>query len=47
MGKLAPNWEGPYMVVRVKRPGSYVLADIHGQQLPYLWNVQNLRKFYS
>ncbi|GKV09019.1 hypothetical protein SLEP1_g20584 [Rubroshorea leprosula] len=47
MGKLAPNWEGPYMVVRVKRPGSYVLADIHGHQLPYLWNVQNLRKFYS
>ncbi|GLU23411.1 hypothetical protein SLE2022_394160 [Rubroshorea leprosula] len=47
MGKLAPNWEGPYMVVRVKRPGSYVLADIHGRQLPYLWNVQNLRKFYS
>ncbi|GKV50080.1 hypothetical protein SLEP1_g56797 [Rubroshorea leprosula] len=36
MGKLAPNWEGPYMVVRVKRPGSYVLADIHGRQLPYL-----------
>ncbi|GKV45813.1 hypothetical protein SLEP1_g52858 [Rubroshorea leprosula] len=47
MGKLAPNWEGPYMVVQVKRPGSYVLADIHGRQLPYLWNVQNLRKFYS
>ncbi|GKV52999.1 hypothetical protein SLEP1_g59549, partial [Rubroshorea leprosula] len=47
MGKLASNWEGPYMVVRVKRPGSYVLADIHGRQLPYLWNVQNLRKFYS
>ncbi|GKV33443.1 hypothetical protein SLEP1_g41961 [Rubroshorea leprosula] len=47
MGKLAPNWEGPYMVVRVKRPGSYMLADIHGHQLPYLWNVQNLKKFYS
>ncbi|GKV52487.1 hypothetical protein SLEP1_g59063 [Rubroshorea leprosula] len=47
MGKLAPNWEGPYMVVQVKRPDSYVLADIHGRQLPYLWNVQNLRKFYS
>ncbi|GKV36104.1 hypothetical protein SLEP1_g44272 [Rubroshorea leprosula] len=36
MGKLAPNWEGPYMVVRVKRPGSYVLADVHRRQLPYL-----------
>ncbi|GKV52265.1 hypothetical protein SLEP1_g58853 [Rubroshorea leprosula] len=47
MGKLAPNWEGPYMVVQVKRPGSYVLADIQGRQLPYIWNIQNLRKFYS
>ncbi|GKV42478.1 hypothetical protein SLEP1_g49874 [Rubroshorea leprosula] len=24
MGKLAPNWEDPYMVVQVKRPGSYM-----------------------
>ncbi|GKU92878.1 hypothetical protein SLEP1_g6546 [Rubroshorea leprosula] len=47
MGKLAPNWEGPYMVVQVKRPGSYVLADIQGRQLPYIWNIQNFRKFYS
>ncbi|GKV40834.1 hypothetical protein SLEP1_g48435 [Rubroshorea leprosula] len=23
MGKLAPNWEDSYMVVQVKRPGSY------------------------
>ncbi|GKU90818.1 hypothetical protein SLEP1_g4769 [Rubroshorea leprosula] len=47
MGKLAPNWEGPYMVVQVKRPSSYVLADIQGRQLPYIWNIQNLKKFYS
>ncbi|GKV46164.1 hypothetical protein SLEP1_g53173 [Rubroshorea leprosula] len=47
MGKLAPNWEGPYMVVQVKRPGSYVLTDIQRRQLPYIWNIQNLRKFYS
>ncbi|GKV36705.1 hypothetical protein SLEP1_g44805 [Rubroshorea leprosula] len=39
MGKLAPNWEGPYMVVQVKRPGSYMLADIQGRQLPYIWNI--------
>ncbi|GLT99841.1 hypothetical protein SLE2022_172540 [Rubroshorea leprosula] len=47
MGKLAPNWEGPYMVVQVKRPGSFVLANIRGRQLPYIWNIQNFRKFYS
>ncbi|GKV01749.1 hypothetical protein SLEP1_g14280 [Rubroshorea leprosula] len=38
MGKLAPNWEGPYMVIQIKRPGSYVLADIQGRRLPYIWN---------
>ncbi|GKV49002.1 hypothetical protein SLEP1_g55776 [Rubroshorea leprosula] len=47
MGKLTPNWEGPYMVAQVNRPGSYVLADMNGRQLPFTWNVQNLRKFYS
>ncbi|GKU90690.1 hypothetical protein SLEP1_g4654 [Rubroshorea leprosula] len=47
MGKLAPNWEGPYMVAQVNRPGSYILADMNGRQLPFTWNVQNLRKFYS
>ncbi|GKU99702.1 hypothetical protein SLEP1_g12506 [Rubroshorea leprosula] len=28
MGKLALNWEGPYMVVQVKRLEYYVLADM-------------------
>ncbi|GKV48032.1 hypothetical protein SLEP1_g54871 [Rubroshorea leprosula] len=39
MGKLAPNWEGPYMVAQVNRPGSYVLAYLNGRQLPFTWNV--------
>ncbi|GKV04134.1 hypothetical protein SLEP1_g16333 [Rubroshorea leprosula] len=47
MGKLAPNWESPYMVVQVKRPGSYVLANMQGCQLPFTWNVHNLRRYYS
>ncbi|GKV45275.1 hypothetical protein SLEP1_g52381 [Rubroshorea leprosula] len=47
MGKLAPNWEGPYMVVQINQPRSYMLADTNGRQLPFTWNVQNLRKFYS
>ncbi|GKV26887.1 hypothetical protein SLEP1_g36101 [Rubroshorea leprosula] len=47
MGKLAPNWEGPYMVICVKRLGSYQLADLQGHPLPFIWNIHNLRKFYS
>ncbi|GKV40818.1 hypothetical protein SLEP1_g48419 [Rubroshorea leprosula] len=47
MGKLAPNWEGPYMVICVKRPGSYQLVDLQGRHLPFIWNIHNFRKFYS
>ncbi|GKU96145.1 hypothetical protein SLEP1_g9416 [Rubroshorea leprosula] len=47
MGKLAPNWEGPYMVINIKRPGCYQLADLQGHPLPFIWNIHNLRKFYT
>ncbi|GKU99600.1 hypothetical protein SLEP1_g12423 [Rubroshorea leprosula] len=47
MGKLAPNWEGPYMVISIQRPGSYRLADFQGHPLPFMWNIHNFRKFYS
>ncbi|GKU93606.1 hypothetical protein SLEP1_g7183 [Rubroshorea leprosula] len=47
MGKLAPNWEGPYMVIDIKRPGCYQLADLQGHPLSFIWNIHNLRKFYS
>ncbi|GKV02426.1 hypothetical protein SLEP1_g14863 [Rubroshorea leprosula] len=47
MGKLAPNWEGPYMVINIKRPGCYQLADLQGRPLSFIWNIHNLRKFYS
>ncbi|GKU91005.1 hypothetical protein SLEP1_g4936 [Rubroshorea leprosula] len=47
MGKLVPNWEGPYMVISIQRPGSYQLADLEGHPLSFIWNIHNLRKFYS
>ncbi|GKV30474.1 hypothetical protein SLEP1_g39278 [Rubroshorea leprosula] len=47
MGKLAPNWEGPYRVICVKRPRCYQLADLQGRSLPFIWNIHNLRRFYS
>ncbi|XP_071740648.1 uncharacterized protein [Rutidosis leptorrhynchoides] len=30
LGKLGPNWEGPYQVVAINAAGSYTLADIEG-----------------
>ncbi|GKV11870.1 hypothetical protein SLEP1_g23088 [Rubroshorea leprosula] len=47
MGKLVPNWEGPYMVIYIKQPGCYQLADLQGRPLSFIWNIHNLRKFYS
>ncbi|RRT63521.1 hypothetical protein B296_00042655 [Ensete ventricosum] len=33
-GKLAPNWEGPYLVVNTSREGTYTLVTMEGNQLP-------------
>ena len=41
-GKLFSNWEGPYRVTEVIRPGTYRLIDLEGHQLVRPWNVQNL-----
>lgn len=44
-GKLWEKWEGPYLVVRSNRPGSYYLQDSEGQ-LPHTWNADSLGKYY-
>ena len=44
--KLSPNWEGPYRVVRVTRPGAVRLETGDGIQLQNSWNIEHLRKFY-
>uniref|UniRef100_A0A2N9HTB0 Uncharacterized protein n=1 Tax=Fagus sylvatica TaxID=28930 RepID=A0A2N9HTB0_FAGSY len=45
-GKLGPNWEGPYKVIEVRRPGTYHLEDMNGRRLPHPWNAEHLRKYY-
>ena len=45
-GKLGPNWEGPYKVVEVRRPGTYHLEDKNGRRLPHPWNAKHLRRYY-
>ena len=45
-GKLGPNWEGPYKVIEMRRPGTYHLEDMDGRQLPHPWNAEHLRKYY-
>ncbi|KAK6147814.1 hypothetical protein DH2020_018726 [Rehmannia glutinosa] len=47
LGKLDPNWEGTYKVVRVSGKWAYRLGDLQGKELPRPWNAQNLRRFYA
>jgi predicted unusual protein kinase regulating ubiquinone biosynthesis (AarF/ABC1/UbiB family) len=44
--KLSPLWEGPYVVVKVLKPGTYKLANEDSEVLTNAWNIQQLRRFY-
>ena len=45
-GKMEPKWDGPYLVISSKRPGSYHLADSEGNELSHSWNADSLKKYY-
>jgi hypothetical protein len=44
--KLSPPWEGPYVIVKVLKPGTYKLANVDGEELTNAWNIQQLHRFY-
>ena len=44
--KLASPWEGPFIVKRIGRPGSYRLMTQDGVEVPNSWNIEHLRRFY-
>jgi hypothetical protein len=44
--KLSPPWEGPFIVVKVTRPGSYRLTQMDGTEVGNSWNIEHLMKFY-
>ena len=46
-GKLGPNWEGPYIISRVIRPGNYELQTEEGKILQHAWNAEHLKLFYQ
>ena len=45
-GNLDPNWEGPYIISRVVRPGNYELQTEEGKVLQHTWNAEHLKRFY-
>jgi hypothetical protein len=44
--KLSPPWEGPFIITKVTRPGSYRLTEMDGTKVGNSWNIEHLRKFY-
>ncbi|KAK3017669.1 hypothetical protein RJ639_003986 [Escallonia herrerae] len=47
VGKLSPNWERPYKISKVLRPGAYSLETLSGEAIPRTWNADNLRRYYQ
>ena len=45
-GKLGPNLEGLYKVVRYSRRGSYYLEDMDGKPLCHPWTAKHLKNYY-
>ena len=47
VGKFQPNWEGPYVIVRVVPAGSHTLNKLDGALMPGIWNVIYLIGYYQ
>ena len=45
--KLGTNWEGPYKIAQVIKPGVYQLETSTGEPVPRAWNSMHLRRYYS
>ncbi|XP_074297470.1 uncharacterized protein LOC141628197 [Silene latifolia] len=45
-GKLAPAWEGPYLIDSIVGQGAYMLQTLQGEMIPRSWNVTHLKLFH-
>ena len=45
-GKLGPNWEGPYEIVKVIGNGAYKLQTPDETRINNSWNALHLRRYY-
>jgi hypothetical protein len=44
--KLTPPWEGPFIIAKILKPGTYKLANNQGEVYNNAWNIEQLRRFY-
>lgn len=47
LGKLLPNWEGPYEVIEVPKPGTYRLRALDGSVIKNTWHAGRFRKYFK
>jgi hypothetical protein len=44
--KLTPPWEGPFVIAKILKPGTYKLANSQGEVYNNAWNIRQLHRFY-
>jgi transposase InsO family protein len=44
--KLTPPWEGPFIITKILKPGTYKLANNQGEVYGNAWNIRQLCRFY-
>jgi hypothetical protein len=44
--KLTLPWEGPFIITKVLKPGTYKLCNEEGEVYDKVWNIEQLRRFY-
>jgi hypothetical protein len=44
--KLHESWEGPYIAKETDMPGAFHLLEQTGEELPYSWNADSLKRYY-
>jgi hypothetical protein len=44
--KLTPPLEGPFIITKVLKPGTYKLANDQGEVYSNAWNIEQLHRFY-
>jgi hypothetical protein len=45
-GKLHESCEGPFIAKETDMPGAFRLLEQTGEELPYSWNADNLKRYY-
>jgi hypothetical protein len=45
-GKLQEPWEGPFIAKETSMPGAFRLLSQTGEELPYSWNADSLKRYY-